>query len=65
MGILSENANLHTRKLGTLADEMNKIAKAADGHKMSQVIAASNGLYVVLNSGQGNYVQLGKFLNQL
>lgn len=53
-GILSENADLCTRKLGTLIDEMNDLAQAADGDKMSQVITASNGLCGVLNSGQGN-----------
>lgn len=53
-GILSENADLRTRKLGTLIDEMNDLAQAVDGDKMSQVIAASNGLCGVLNSGQGN-----------
>lgn len=53
-GILSENADKRTRKLGTLVDEMNDLAQAADGEKMAQVIAASNGLCSVLNSGQGN-----------
>ena len=53
-GILSENADLRTRKLGTLVDEMNELAQAADGDKMTSVIAASNGLCSVLNSGQGN-----------
>ena len=53
-GILSENADLRTRKLGTLVDEMNELAQAADGDKMSQVISASNGLCGVINSGQGN-----------
>jgi len=53
-GILSKNADMRTRKLGTLVDEINELAQAADGDKMEQVIAASNGLYGVLNSGQGN-----------
>ena len=53
-GILSENADLRTRKLGTLIDEMNDFAQAADGDRMTSVIAASNGLCSVLNSGQGN-----------
>lgn len=53
-GILSENADLRTRKIGTLIDEMNAIAQAADGDKMTSVMAASNGLCGVLNSGQGN-----------
>ena len=53
-GILSENADLRTRKLGTLVDEMNELAQAADGDKMTSVIAASNGLCGVINSGQGN-----------
>ncbi|MBD5528793.1 MAG: hypothetical protein HDR02_10390 [Lachnospiraceae bacterium] len=53
-GILSESADLRTRKLGTLVDEMNELAQAADGDKMTSVIAASNGLCSVLNSGQGN-----------
>lgn len=53
-GILSENADKRTRKLGTLVDEMNDLAQAADGNKIAQVIAASNGLCGVLNSGQGN-----------
>ncbi len=53
-GILSENADKRTRKIGTLIDEINELAQAADGDKMAQVIAASNGLCGVLNSGQGN-----------
>ena len=53
-GILSENADKRTRKIGTLVDEINELAQAADGDKMAQVIAASNGLCGVLNSGQGN-----------
>ena len=53
-GILSEKADLRTRKLGTLVDEMNELAQAADGDRMSAVISASNGLCGVLNSGQGN-----------
>lgn len=53
-GILSENADKRTRKIGTLIDEMNDLAQAADGDKMEQVIIASNGLCGVLNSGQGN-----------
>lgn len=53
-GILSENADLRTRKLGTLVDEMNELAQAADGDRMPAVISASNGLCGVLNSGQGN-----------
>ena len=53
-GILSENADLRTRKLGTLVDEMNELAQAADEDRMSAVILASNGLCGVLNSGQGN-----------
>lgn len=53
-GILSENADLRTRKIGTLIDEMNELAQAADDDKMTSVIAASNGLCGVLNSGQGN-----------
>ena len=53
-GILSENADIRTRKLGTLVDEMNDLAQAVDGDKMTSVIAASNGLCGVLNSGQGN-----------
>ncbi|MDE7289378.1 MAG: hypothetical protein K2N71_07765, partial [Oscillospiraceae bacterium] len=51
---MSENADLRTRKLGTLVDEMNELAQAANGDKMTQVVAASNGLCSVLNSGQGN-----------
>ena len=35
-GILSENADLRTRKLGTLADEMNELAQAADGIECRQ-----------------------------
>ena len=53
-GVLSESADLRTRKLGTLVDEMNELAQAANGDKMTQVVAASNGLCSVLNSGQGN-----------
>lgn len=53
-GILSENADKRTRKLGTLVDEMNALAQAVDGDKMTSVIAASNGLCGVLNIGQGN-----------
>ncbi|MDE5577463.1 MAG: hypothetical protein K2J11_08765 [Oscillospiraceae bacterium] len=53
-GILSENADLRTRKLGTLVDEVNELAQAADDDRMSAVISASNGLCGVLNSGQGN-----------
>ena len=53
-GILSENADLRTRKLGTLVDEMNELAQAADGDRMSAVISVLNGLCNVLNSGQGN-----------
>ncbi|MCM1508759.1 MAG: hypothetical protein NC177_16750 [Ruminococcus flavefaciens] len=53
-GIISEKADLRTRKLGTLVDEMNELAQSADDDRISQVIAASNGLCSVLNSGQGN-----------
>ena len=53
-GILSESTDLRTRKLGTLVDEINDLAQAVEGDKMPQVIAASNGLCGVLNSGQGN-----------
>lgn len=53
-GILSENADKRTRKIGTLIDEMNDLAQAVDGDRMSAVISASNGLCGVLNSGQGN-----------
>ena len=53
-GILSENADLRTRKIGTLIDEMNALAQAVDGDRMSAVISTSNGLCGILNSGQGN-----------
>ena len=53
-GILSEKADLRTRKLGTLIDEMNILAQADEDDKISKVIAAANGLCGVLNSGQGN-----------
>ncbi len=53
-GILSEKADLRTRKLGTLIDEMNVLAQADEDDKISKVIAAANGLCGVLNSGQGN-----------
>lgn len=53
-GVISEKVDLHTRKLGTLVDEMNELAQAGNDNKMSQVISASNGLCSVLNSGQGN-----------
>ena len=53
-GILSESADLRTRKLGTLVDEMNELAQAADWDKIAQVINASNGLCGVQNIGQGN-----------
>ncbi|MCM1226998.1 MAG: hypothetical protein NC320_06160 [Clostridium sp.] len=53
-GVISEKVDLRTRKLGTLVDEMNELAQAADGDKIAEVIAAANGLCGVLNSGQGN-----------
>lgn len=53
-GILSENEDKRNRKIGTLIDEMNDLAQVADGDKMTQVIAALNGLCGVINSGQGN-----------
>ncbi len=33
-GILSENADLRARKLGTLVDEMNELTQDADGDRM-------------------------------
>ncbi len=57
-GILSEKADLRTRKLGTLIDEMNVLARADEDDKISKVIAAANGLCGVLNSGQGISLRL-------
>ncbi len=53
-GILSEKADLRTRKLGTLIDEMNVLAQADEDDIISKVIAAASGLCGVLNNGQGN-----------
>lgn len=51
---VSENIDVHTRKLGTLIDEMNALAQADEDCSIGQVIAAANGLCGVINSGQGN-----------
>ncbi|MCH5193840.1 MAG: hypothetical protein J1F11_07770 [Oscillospiraceae bacterium] len=53
-GVSGDNIDIRTRKLGTLIDEMNKLAQSADGDKMAKLIAASNGLCEVLNSGKGS-----------
>ncbi|MDE7279591.1 MAG: hypothetical protein K2N26_07700, partial [Oscillospiraceae bacterium] len=50
-GILSENTDMRTRKLGTLVDEMNALAQS---DTVSEIAAAAKGLCGVLNSGQGN-----------
>ena len=50
-GVLSEYADIRTRKIGTLIDEMNALAQS---DTVSEIAAAANGLCGVLNKGQGN-----------
>ena len=51
---VKQDIDIATRKLGTLVDEMNALAQADENCRMTNVIAAANGLCGVISSGQGN-----------
>lgn len=48
----SNDIQVSSRKLGTLAEEMNELAMA--DNRMEEIIEASNGLYNNISEAQGN-----------
>lgn len=51
---VKQDIDITARKLGTLVDEMNVLAQADENCRMTDVIAAANGLCGVISNGQGN-----------
>lgn len=54
MGILSDEIDVRTRKLGSLVEDMNELAKGDCDRKMDIMAECSNGLCGIISEGQGN-----------
>ena len=54
MGILSDEIDVRTRKLGSLVEDMNELAKGDCDSKMDTMAECSNGLCGIISEGQGN-----------
>lgn len=54
MGILSDEIDVRTRKLGSLVEDMNELAKGDCDSRMNIMAECSNGLCGIISEGQGN-----------
>ena len=54
MGILSDEIDVRTRKLGSLVVDMNELAKGDCDSRMDIMAECSNGLCGIISKGQGN-----------
>lgn len=54
MGILSDEIDVRTRKLGSLVEDMNELAKGDCDSRMDIMAECSNGLCGIISEGQGN-----------
>lgn len=54
MGIVSDEIEVRTRKLGSLVEDMNELAKGDYDGKMDTMAECSNGLCGIISEGQGN-----------
>ena len=54
MGIVSDEIEVRTRKLGCLVEDMNELAKGDCDSKMDTMAECSNGLCGIISEGQGN-----------
>ena len=54
MGIVSDEIEVRTRKLGNLVEDMNELAKVDCDSKMDAMAECSNGLCGIISEGQGN-----------
>ena len=54
MGILSDGIDVRTRKLGSLVEDMNELAKGDCDSRMDIMAECSNGLCGIISEGQGN-----------
>lgn len=54
LGIVTDEIDVRTRKLGSLVDDMNELAKGDHDGKMDIMAECSNGLCGIISEGQGN-----------
>lgn len=54
MGILSDEIDVRTRKLGSLVEDMNELAKGDCDGRMDIMAECSNGLCGIISEGHGN-----------
>lgn len=54
MGIVSDEIEVRIRKLGSLVEDMNELAKGDCDSKMDTMAECSNGLCGIISEGQGN-----------
>lgn len=54
MDILSDEIDVRTRKLGSLVEDMNELAKGDCDSRMDIMTECSNGLCGIISEGQGN-----------
>ena len=54
MGILSDEIDVRTRKLGSFVEDMNELAKGDCDSRMDIMAECSNGLCGIISEGQGN-----------
>ena len=54
LGIISDEIEVRTRKLGSLVDDMNELAQSEQDGKVQTLAECSNGLCGIISEGQGN-----------